>query len=38
MKAASCPSKETLSGYLRGTVPEDVAETVAKHLAACGKC
>ena len=33
-----CPDKETLFGYVVGTIAEDAAEAVAAHLLACRLC
>ncbi len=38
MNAPHCPDKETLFGYVVGTITEDVAEAVAQHLLACRLC
>ena len=38
MNAPRCPDKETLFGYVVGTITEDVAEAVAEHLLACRPC
>ncbi len=38
MNAPGCPDKETLFGYVVGTITEDVAEAVAQHLLACRVC
>ena len=38
MIAPHCPDKETLFGYVVGTITEDVAEAVAQHLLACRVC
>ena len=38
MNAPRCPDKETLFGYVVGTITEDVAEAVAQHLLACRAC
>ena len=36
--APRCPDKETLFGYVVGTIAEDAAEAVAAHLLACRLC
>ncbi len=38
MNAPRCPDKETLFGYVVGTIAEDAAEAVAAHLLACRLC
>ena len=38
MNVPRCPDKETLFGYVVGTITEDVAEVVAEHLLACRSC
>ena len=38
MNTPRCPDKETLFGYVVGTITEDVAEAVAQHLLACRVC
>jgi len=38
MPNPSCLSHEELFGYLVGTLPDDVAETVSEHLASCARC
>lgn len=34
----TCPSREQLSGYALGTLPEDQAESVAEHVETCAAC
>src|SRR5262245_23615203 len=34
----ACPSRDELSGYVRGTLPPPQAEAVTIHLAACPNC
>jgi serine/threonine protein kinase len=38
MKTTSCPDKESLFGYVVGTIPEAKAEAVTAHLAICQEC
>ncbi len=38
MTAPNCPSRETLFGYLAGTIPEAAADKIAEHLNQCVQC
>ena len=38
MNTPRCPDKETLFGYVVGTITEEVAEAVAQHLLICRVC
>lgn len=38
MKIVSCPDRDTLFGYLIGTIPEADATAVAEHLSGCSRC
>jgi serine/threonine protein kinase/outer membrane protein assembly factor BamB len=38
MSSETCPTREQLSGYIKGTLPSDAAESVAAHLETCGDC
>ncbi|NLX99332.1 MAG: protein kinase [Rhodopirellula sp.] len=38
MTAATCPNRQTLLGYLTGTIPYAIAEGVAEHLNHCARC
>ena len=38
MNTTECPNRETLYGYLTGTIPESEAESVAVHVAGCAEC
>ncbi|NUQ62017.1 MAG: protein kinase [Pirellulales bacterium] len=38
MRSLSCPDRDTLFGYLVGTITESAATAVAGHLAACPAC
>jgi predicted Ser/Thr protein kinase len=38
MNATSCPDRETLTAYVRGTLAEDAAKAVDGHLPLCDQC
>ncbi len=38
MVKADCPSREQLSAYLLGTMPEDDADRLTRHIADCPSC
>jgi len=38
MPNKSCPSRDELSGYVRGTLPPSQSESVTVHLAKCADC
>ena len=38
MNAGRCPDKQTLFGYMMGTISEGEAEIVDRHLASCQEC
>jgi len=38
MNPSNCPDDQTLSGYALGTLPEDQAETLRRHVENCERC
>ena len=38
MSTAICPSRDELSAYVLGRLPDEASETVAAHLESCPEC
>ena len=38
MNATSCPAREVLAAYVRGTLAEDAAKAIDDHLPGCAQC